>query len=85
MDQDLDAQLKELIVERLFLDMEPSDIESETPLAEYGIDSFLLMELTVAIEEIFEVRFEPTDINADTLRSVATLRECVKAKRAATD
>lgn len=77
----MDQELKELLVERLFLDIAPSDIDSDTELAEYGIDSFLLLELIVAIEEMFDVRFQQSDITSDTLRSIATLRQLVESKK----
>jgi acyl carrier protein len=77
----MEQQLKELLVERLFLDLDPSEIETDTALAEYGIDSFLLLELIVAIEEIFGVKFGQEDINTETLRSIGTLRDCIVAKQ----
>ena len=77
----MDQELKELLVERLFLDIDPGDIDSETDLAEYGIDSFLLLELIVAIEEMFDVRFQQSDITSETLRSIATLRQLVESKK----
>ena len=77
----MDMQLKELLVERLFLEIEPTDIESETELSEYGVDSFLLLELIVAIEEIFDVRFQQADITSDTLKSIATLRQLIESKK----
>jgi acyl carrier protein len=77
----MEAQLKELLVERLFLDLDPAEIETDTALAEYGIDSFLLLELIVAIEEIFGVKFGQEDINTETLRSIGTLRDCIVAKQ----
>lgn len=77
----IDDQLKTVLIERLFLDLSIDQIDAEAPLADYGIDSFLLLELVVGIEEMFEVRFQQSDINADTLRSIASLRECVMAKR----
>ena len=49
--EDIRKQIKELLVERLFLDIEPQSIEDEKPLAEYGVDSFLLLEMIVAMEE----------------------------------
>ena len=73
MTENLEQTLKELIVERLFLDIAPNDIETEAPLADYGVDSFLLLELIVAIEETFGVKFAQSDIKADVLKSVATL------------
>ena len=78
----LTSQLKELIVERLFLDIAPEDIDNNTELSEYGVDSFLLLELIVALEEVFNVKFEQSDITADVLKSVASLAELVKSKQA---
>lgn len=75
------AKLKELIVERLFLDTKPEAIETDTPLAEYGVDSFLLLEVIVGIEEEFGVKIEQPDIRAETLRSVGTLTELVQSKQ----
>lgn len=73
--------IKELIVERLFLDMEPSDIETGTPLSEYGVDSFLLLEVIVALEETFSIKIEQSDITPDTLKSVQSLTELVERKQ----
>ncbi|MCK5802159.1 MAG: acyl carrier protein [Lentisphaeria bacterium] len=78
----MEETLKELIVERLFLDIAPSDIQTDAELSEYGVDSFLLLELIVAIEEMFEVQFDPTDITTETLQSVATIAELVRSKKA---
>ncbi len=76
------SQLKELIVERLFLDMAPEDIDDNTELSVYGVDSFLLLELIVALEEVFNVKFDQSDITADALKSVASLADLVKSKQA---
>jgi len=78
---EIDPQLKQLIVERLFLELEPDRIDSETALADYGVDSFLLVELIVAMEEMFQVQFEQADINAESLFSVAALRELIRRKQ----
>ncbi|NLF94611.1 MAG: acyl carrier protein [Oligosphaeraceae bacterium] len=77
----LPLQLKELIVERLFLDIDPNSIEDQVELSEYGIDSFLLLELVVAMEETFAVHFEPADITAAALKSVKSLTELVLSKK----
>jgi len=78
----IEATMKELIVERLFLDIEPEEIDTEEDLAEYGVDSFLLLELIVAMEEMFEVQFEQSDITSETLRSVSTLAALIQSKKA---
>jgi len=79
-DLTLEEQIKELLVERLFLDLQPSEIEDQTALSEYGIDSFLMLELVVAMEESFAVRFEPSDITAAALKTVSTLASLIRSK-----
>ena len=81
MAESLESQLKELIVERLFLDIAPEEIETDAPLSDYGVDSFLLLELIVALEEVFEVKFEQSDITAEVLKSVASLAALVNSKK----
>jgi len=80
---EMEQALKELIVERLFLDIDPTDIQDDVELAEYGVDSFLLLELIVAIEEMFEVKFEQADITSETLKSVTALATLVRGKQKA--
>ena len=77
----MEEELKALLVERLFLDLDPASIETETALADYGIDSFLLLELIVAIEQQYGVRFEQSDITPDTLKSIATLCACIRSRQ----
>jgi acyl carrier protein len=76
------AELKELLVSRLFLDIAPEEIQDDAPLADYGVDSFLLLESVVAIEEVFGIRFAPKDINAANLRSVSSLAALIAGKKA---
>ncbi|MBO4513391.1 MAG: acyl carrier protein [Victivallales bacterium] len=78
--EDIRKQIKELLVERLFLDIEPQSIEDEKPLAEYGVDSFLLLEMIVAMEEQFGVTFEQSEITAEVLKSVGSLARLVEGK-----
>ena len=81
MAEELEVRLKELIVERLFLDIDPTEIETETELSEYGVDSFLLLEVILALEEEFGVKFEQKDIKADVLKSVKTLADLIRSKQ----
>jgi len=78
----IQESLKELIVDRLFLDIDPGEIDTDTPLAEYGVDSFLLLELIVALEELYGIKFEESDITSETLKSVASLTELIQGKQA---
>ena len=77
---DIRRQIRELLVEKLFLDIEPESIENEKPLADYGVDSFLLLEMIVAMEEQFGVRFEQSEITAEVLKSVESLARLVEGK-----
>lgn len=77
----MEDDLKELIIERLFLDLEIGEIETETELSEYGVDSFLLLELIVAIEEMYTVKFEQSDITTETLESIKTIMELISSKQ----
>ena len=77
---DIRKQIKKLLVERLFLDIEPQSIEDEKPLSEYGVDSFLLLEMIVAMEEQFGVTFEQSEITAEVLKSVGSLARLVEGK-----
>ena len=78
--EDIRKQIKELLVERLFLDIEPQSIEDEKPLSEYEVDSFLLLEMIVAMEEQFGVTFEQSEITAEVLKSVDSLARLGEGK-----
>ena len=79
-DKSLELQLKELIVERLYLEIDADQIGEDTPLSDYGVDSFLLLELIVALEEVFDVKFEQSDITAEVLKTVASMAALVRSK-----
>ena len=40
-----------------------------------------LLELVVAMEEMFEVKFEQSDIKAGVLKSVKSLADLIKSKK----
>lgn len=81
MPESLESQLKQIIVERLFLEITPEDIDTNTELSEYGVDSFMLLEIIVALEETFNIKLAPSDITADALQSVASLAALVRSKK----
>lgn len=62
----------------------PPDAGPDTPLTEGGfwLDSLLLLETIIACEEEFEVVFDPeTDFTDQTLKTVRTLFDLIRAKR----
>ncbi len=73
----LEQKLKELIVESLMLDdVTPAEIESSAPLfvEGLGLDSIDALELAMAIEKRFGVKFAPDDDrNREIFASVKNL------------
>jgi acyl carrier protein len=78
---DLKRKIKKMIVERLFLDVEPQDIGDDAALMEtYGIDSVALFELVVGLEDEFGVVMEDVDFQIDTFKSVNSIAAFVEEK-----
>jgi acyl carrier protein len=80
MTESLSDKIAKIMVESLFLELQPEDIDPETPLADYGVDSFLLLELLSALEQEFSLSLNPADISADNLRTLAALTALVQSK-----
>jgi acyl carrier protein len=78
----MEQELITLMIDSLFLDLQPADISPAAPLSDYEVDSFRILELIVAIEAQFSVKFDQADINADTLKSIDSLCACIRAKQA---
>jgi acyl carrier protein len=77
----IEAKLKEMIVERLFLKVAPVDIQTDASLINtYGVDSVCLLELVVGLEEAFGVIIEDGDFDVRNFISVAALRDFIKAR-----
>lgn len=81
---EIKQQIKEAMVERLFLNVSPSEIEDEVPLQDtYGIDSVAILEMIVGLEEIFGVSFEDEDFSPEIFTNVQSIAEFVERKLAA--
>jgi acyl carrier protein len=85
--QALEQELKELIVESLMLeDVKPAEIESSAPLfvTGLGLDSIDALELAMAIERRFAVKFQPDDDrNREIFSSVQSLAQYIQNTREA--
>jgi acyl carrier protein len=79
--QALEHELKELIVDSLMLeDVKPGEIESGAPLfvEGLGLDSIDALELAMAIEKRFGVKFHPDDDrNREIFSSVRSLAQYI--------
>jgi acyl carrier protein len=82
MADDLKAQLKKMIVERLFLKVKPEDIgDDENLMDEYNIDSVNLFEVIVGLEDEFGITLEEEDFNLETFSTVNNIAAFVEKKR----
>lgn len=80
-DRSVEDALKEMIVERLFLSVEPAAIGSEDNLMEsFEIDSVRLLEIVVGLEEIFDISLEDDEFSIERFESVKAIADLVREK-----
>jgi acyl carrier protein len=73
--------LKEMIVERLFLRVEPSAIANEDNLMEkFEVDSVRLLEIVVGLEEVFDISLEDDEFSIERFESVKAIADLVREK-----
>jgi acyl carrier protein len=83
MSDKLETRIKQMIVERCFLDIDPEEIDDDDALMEaVGLDSVQLLEVVVGLEEVFGLTFEDTDFDIENFSSVSAIAEHVREKTA---
>ncbi len=72
---DLHDRIKNLIVKRLRLEVDPASIESSAPIfgGGLGLDSIDALELVLGVEQEFGVRIDDEEIGSNALASVESL------------
>jgi len=83
MDQDKSVEdaLKDMIVERLFLSVEPGEIGNEDNLMDtFEIDSVRLLEIVVGLEEVFDISLEDDEFSIERFESVKAIADLVREK-----
>lgn len=79
--QSIESQIKELMVERLFLKVSPAEIGDEEVLMDaYGLDSVNLFELVAGLEEVYGITFEDDDFDLELFKNVASIAAYVRRK-----
>ena len=81
----LRSEIKQLIVDRLKLEVDPASIQDDQPLFGdgLGLDSIDALELVLGVEQTFGVKIEDEEMGAQALSSVSSLAEFVIKKRGA--
>ncbi len=75
-------EIKELLVERLFLRVKPDEIPDNAPLLEsLGIDSVALFELVVGLEDVYGITFEEDEFRLSLFQDVESIADFVEKKQ----
>jgi acyl carrier protein len=76
----IEDRIKQMIVERCFLDIEPASIQDEEPLIKRrDIDSLKLFEIVVGTEEEFGISVMDEAFSVDRFRTVKDIADCVRS------
>jgi acyl carrier protein len=83
--EELAPRVKELIVRRLKLDMDPTAIDSAAPLfgEGLGLDSIDALELVLGLEQEFQIKVEDEEVGVKAFASVDSLCDFIEQKKTA--
>lgn len=83
MSDDPKEQLKEMIVERLFLTVGAEEIGDDEDFRDkFGFDSIQLFEIVIGLEEVFSISFEgDEDFTIEKFTTVNQILEVMKGKQ----
>jgi len=73
--------LKQLIVDKLFLKVDPAEMDADKPLMDaYGVDSVSLFEIVVGLEEEYGIVLADDEFDIELFRSVRSIAEFAASK-----
>jgi acyl carrier protein len=79
MAESVEDTIKRMIVERLFLDIDPAEIDDDKSLVdEYGVDSVAVLEIVVGLEEVYGLSFEDEDFSPEMFETVKSIADYVR-------
>jgi acyl carrier protein len=83
--QDLAPRVKELIVRRLKLEIDPTTIDDGAPLfgEGLGLDSIDALELVLGLEQEFQIKVEDEEVGVQAFASVNALCDFIDQKKTA--
>jgi len=80
-DKPIEDTIKEMIVERLFLKVDPSEIPNDANLMKtLEIDSVSVLEIVVGLEEIYGISFEDEEFKIEIFETVNSIADFVREK-----
>src|SRR5207249_11889596 len=83
--ENLAPRVKELIVRRLKLDIDPTTIQNDAPLfgEGLGLDSIDALELVLGLEQEFGIKAEDEEVGVKAFASVDALCDFIEQKKTA--
>jgi acyl carrier protein len=83
--QELAPRVKELIVRRLKLEIDPKTIDDAAPLfgEGLGLDSIDALELVLGLEQEFQIKVEDEEVGVKAFSSVNALCDFIEQKKTA--
>lgn len=83
--QNLAPRVKDLIVRRLKLDVDPASIQDDAPLfgEGLGLDSIDALELVLGLEQEFGIKVEDEEVGVKAFASVNALVDFIEQKKIA--
>lgn len=77
----LEDQLKNMLVERLMLRMQPAEIGDADDLIEkWGLESVQLMEIVIGLEEVFGIQLGDDEFSVKKFQTIANITAVVREK-----
>ncbi len=82
----LEEQLKNMLVDRLMLKLQPSEIEDTDDLIEkWGLESVQLMEIVIGLEEVFGIELGDDEFSVKKFRTITNIAAVVREKDPGSD
>ena len=80
--QNLEAELKEYLLQEFLPGEDPANLTDTTPLVTGGIlDSIATLKLVSYLEETYDVRFQAHEVDAENLDTIADIAKLVRTKQ----
>jgi len=77
----LEDAIRRIIIERLELEIEPSELEPTSDLKrDVGLDSAALLEVVAGLEEVFGFEVDIADVTEENFRNLAGLARYVESR-----
>lgn len=72
---DIQDRVKKVLLNNSLKDLDPKEIDFDSPLIEYGVglDSVAKLELVVGLEEEFQTSFDETKLSPETFETINSI------------